>query len=75
MIGSSILRRNPSEPDPELDLPLPPNWEMEVTDDGYRYYVDHNNQRTHWIHPLAMENLLPGWVKIFDEHHGVVYFW
>uniref|UniRef100_A0A915D8K0 WW domain-containing protein n=1 Tax=Ditylenchus dipsaci TaxID=166011 RepID=A0A915D8K0_9BILA len=38
------------------------------------YYVDHNNKRTHWIHPLAQENLIPGWIKIFDDVHGVVYY-
>lgn len=60
--------------DPEADLPLPPNWEVEVTLEGIRYYVDHDHRRTHWIHPLAVENLLPNWIKIFDQVHGVVYF-
>lgn len=60
--------------DPEADLPLPPHWEVEVTPEGIRYYVDHDHRRTHWIHPLAVENLSPNWIKIFDQVHGVVYF-
>uniref|UniRef100_A0A914DD73 WW domain-containing protein n=1 Tax=Acrobeloides nanus TaxID=290746 RepID=A0A914DD73_9BILA len=74
MPGSSILDDSISVGTPESELPLPRNWGVEVTQDGFRYYVDHNNQRTHWIHPLAMENLPPGWTKIFDTNHGVVYY-
>ena len=70
--GNSILLEN--QEDEEVDLPLPSNWAVEVTPTGYRYYVDHNNRRTHWIHPLAPENLPPGWTKIFDENLGVVYY-
>uniref|UniRef100_A0A1I8A258 WW domain-containing protein n=1 Tax=Steinernema glaseri TaxID=37863 RepID=A0A1I8A258_9BILA len=73
LAGSSILSESlpgaPSE-----DLPLPVNWAVEVTPEGYRYYVDHNNRRTHWIHPFAKENLPQGWTKIFDQTHGVVYY-
>ncbi|KHJ98543.1 WW domain protein [Oesophagostomum dentatum] len=58
----------------ELELPLPPNWAIEVTPQGYRYYVDHNTCRTHWIHPLARENLPPGWNKIFQPSTGVIYY-
>ncbi|KAK6019539.1 WW domain protein [Ostertagia ostertagi] len=58
----------------EDELPLPPNWAVEVTPDGYRYYVDHNTCRTHWIHPLARENLPPGWNKIFQPNTGVIYY-
>ncbi|KAH7693629.1 WW domain-containing protein [Aphelenchoides avenae] len=74
LMGSSILHDGASLGAPEEDLPLPPNWDIEVTPEGYRYYVDHNNRRTHWIHPLAIENLPPGWTKIFDPQHGVVYY-
>ncbi|EPB70471.1 WW domain protein [Ancylostoma ceylanicum] len=56
------------------DLPLPPNWSISVTSQGYRYYVDHNTCRTHWIHPLARENLPPGWNKIFQPSSGVIYY-
>jgi scaffold protein salvador len=59
---------------PEEALPLPANWEIEFTPEGVKYYVDHNNRRTHWIHPLARENLPHGWTKIFDPQHGVVYY-
>uniref|UniRef100_A0A7E4V8P0 WW domain-containing protein n=1 Tax=Panagrellus redivivus TaxID=6233 RepID=A0A7E4V8P0_PANRE len=72
--GSSILNENASASLPEEDLPLPPNWAVETTADNFRYYVDHNNRRTHWIHPLASENLPPGWTKIFDESYGVVFY-
>ncbi|KAK0404049.1 hypothetical protein QR680_017257 [Steinernema hermaphroditum] len=72
-LGSSIL--SDSVPGAPLeDLPLPVNWAVEVTPEGYRYYVDHNNRRTHWIHPFAKENLPQGWTKIFDQAHGVVYY-
>ncbi|KAI1710858.1 WW domain-containing protein [Ditylenchus destructor] len=74
-VGSSILQENyPSTADAEADLPLPHNWELTTTPDGVRYYIDHNNKRTSWIHPLAVENLVPGWIKIFDQVHGVVYY-
>ncbi|KAI6172927.1 WW domain protein [Aphelenchoides besseyi] len=56
------------------DIPLPPNWDVDITPEGYRYYVDHKNCRTTWNHPLAVESLPPGWTKIFDQVHGVVYF-
>ncbi|VIO88722.1 Uncharacterized protein BM_BM5724 [Brugia malayi] len=55
------------------DLTLPPNWAVEVTSEGIRYYVDHNNRRTHWIHPLVKENLPLGWTKQFDSMNGVTY--
>ncbi|KAL3989568.1 WW domain family protein [Acanthocheilonema viteae] len=58
---------------PEEDLTLPPNWAVEVTPEGIRYYVDHNNRRTHWIHPLVKENLPLGWTKQFDSIDGVTY--
>uniref|UniRef100_A0A1I7S8G1 WW domain-containing protein n=1 Tax=Bursaphelenchus xylophilus TaxID=6326 RepID=A0A1I7S8G1_BURXY len=56
------------------DLPLPSGWDVDVTAEGFRFYIDHNNQRTTWVHPLAVENLPPGWTKIFDAVHGVVYY-
>lgn len=59
----------------KLDLDrLPPDWEVGITADRIRYYIDHKNGRTHWIHPLAPENLPLGWTKIFDSVHGVVYY-
>ncbi|TKR80705.1 hypothetical protein L596_014734 [Steinernema carpocapsae] len=72
-LGSSIL--SDSVPGaPSEDFPLPMNWAVEVTSEGFRYYVDHNNRRTHWIHPFVKENLPQGWSKIFDATHGVVYY-
>lgn len=58
----------------EEELPLPPNWAVEVTEDGVRYYVDHNTRCTHWIHPFMHENLPPGWTKVFKEDQGVIYY-
>ncbi|CAD6187200.1 unnamed protein product [Caenorhabditis auriculariae] len=61
--------------DPFVDEPtLPPNWAIDYTNDGIRYYVDHNNRRTHWVHPLVKDNLRPGWKKYFDPQLGVIYF-
>ncbi|KHN73576.1 Protein salvador -like protein 1 [Toxocara canis] len=73
-ISTSIVGESPSGGSAEEDLPLPPNWAVEVTADGIRYYVDHNTRRTHWIHPLVKENLPPGWIKQFDTSNGVVYY-
>ncbi|KJH50092.1 WW domain protein [Dictyocaulus viviparus] len=71
IIGNNCLMSGTPQQD---ELPLPPNWAVEVTHDGYRYYVDHNTCRTHWIHPLARENLPPGWNKIFHHNTGVIYY-
>jgi hypothetical protein len=60
--------------DDDDDECLPPNWAVESTADGFRYYVDHNTRRTHWIHPFAQENLPPGWTKRFDNELGVIYY-
>ncbi|KAI1704585.1 scaffold protein salvador [Ditylenchus destructor] len=51
-----------------------PTQSLTATPEGVRYYIDHNNKRTSWIHPLAVEHLVPGWIKIFDQVHGVVYY-
>ena len=32
-------------------LPLPHNWEEAITDDGRKFYIDHNTRRTSWIDP------------------------
>lgn len=71
IIGDDCLVSGSPQQD---DLPLPDNWAIEVTPQGLRYYVDHNTCRTHWIHPLAHENLPPGWRKMFTEQGGVLYF-
>ncbi|VDK60435.1 unnamed protein product [Anisakis simplex] len=73
-ISASIVGENISGGTVEDEVPLPPNWAVEVTADGIRYYVDHNTRRTHWIHPLVNENLPPGWIKQFDTANGVVYY-
>ncbi|MFH4975385.1 hypothetical protein AB6A40_002094 [Gnathostoma spinigerum] len=73
-INPSFNGNSLSDDQAEEDLPLPPNWAVEVTENGIRYYVDHNNRRTHWLHPLLKENLPPGWTKQFDTINGVVYY-
>lgn len=55
------------------ELPLPPNWEIEYTNENQKYYVDHHNRRTHWVHPLVHESLKPGWKKVFEQDKGVFY--
>ena len=32
--------------------PLPPGWERDVTAEGQVYYLNHNDQTTHWDRPL-----------------------
>lgn len=76
-----------SDGTPEEELPLPPNWTVDVTPENIRcvkvdreiqsvfsYYVDHNTRRTHWLHPLKQEKLPPGWRKIFSPETGVTYY-
>ncbi|CAI2356732.1 unnamed protein product [Caenorhabditis sp. 36 PRJEB53466] len=60
--------------DDSNELPLPENWAIEFTTENQRYYVDHSNRRTHWVHPLVHESLKPGWKKIFDPQKGVFYY-
>ncbi|XP_022103043.1 syntaxin-binding protein 4-like isoform X2 [Acanthaster planci] len=43
-----------------LDVePLPYGWEEAYTADGMKYYLNHVNQRTTWIHPVSSINHLP----------------
>lgn len=65
--------------------PLPDNWEMAYTDDGHPYFIDHNNETTHWLDPRLAhlqkeapldcdDDELPfGWEKVEDPHYGVYY--
>ena len=32
-------------------MPLPVGWSEFRTDEGYKYFVDHNTKTTHWEHP------------------------
>jgi hypothetical protein len=45
--------------------PLPPGWEMRITDDGVHYFVDHNTRTTTFQDPR------PGATKGYDYvvHH------
>jgi hypothetical protein len=35
----------------QLDLQLPPGWEVKMTPDAKPYYIDHNTATTHWEPP------------------------
>ena len=37
----------------QLQLTLPPNWEVKLNPEGKPYYVDHNTRTTHWAPPEA----------------------
>lgn len=40
---------------------LPPGWQVAYTNEGQMYYVDHNNQSTHWQLPAyATQNMYGG---------------
>jgi len=45
---------------PANQLPMPDGWEMKVTEQGEKYYVDHSNKKTQWEHPaITLVNILP----------------
>jgi len=66
-------------------LPLPHNWEEAITDDGRKFYIDHNTRRTSWIDPRdkiikphsfsdCLSNELPiGWEELNDELFGIYF--
>lgn len=47
---------NPDEP------PLPPGWEIRYTDDGVRYFVDHNTRITTFQDPRPGAPIKIGYV-------------
>jgi len=57
----------------QLDLSLPPGFEVAWTPDGRKYYVDHNTESTDWCHPLEKAGLPEGWEKIESPNFGVYY--
>ncbi|KAM3727077.1 Membrane-associated guanylate kinase, WW and PDZ domain-containing protein [Dirofilaria immitis] len=50
--------------------PLPPNWEIAYSDQGEKYFVDHNTGTTQWEDP---RNLPDGWEKVNDGIYGTFY--
>ncbi|VDN27404.1 unnamed protein product [Gongylonema pulchrum] len=50
--------------------PLPPNWEIAYTEQGEKYFVDHNTGSTHWEDP---RDLPDGWEKVSDGVYGTFY--
>ena len=56
-----------------LEDRLPGGWDVAFTDDGQKYFVDHNTNTTHWNHPLESECLPPGWQKVTSSQHGSYY--
>ncbi|KAL3981448.1 PDZ domain (Also known as DHR or GLGF) family protein [Acanthocheilonema viteae] len=50
--------------------PLPPNWEIAYSDQGEKYFVDHNTGTTQWEDP---RDLPDGWEKVDDGIYGTFY--
>ncbi|KAL3098831.1 hypothetical protein niasHT_024585 [Heterodera trifolii] len=58
--------------------PLPPNWENSYTENGEKYYIDHNTGTTTWddtrdtypLHNHHQQQLPDGWERIEDTIHG-----
>lgn len=44
----------------DTEEPLPPGWEMQMTEDGRKYYVDHVNKATTWHDPRDESAPAPG---------------
>jgi E3 ubiquitin-protein ligase NEDD4 len=42
-------------PTPSTNDDLPEGWERRVAPNGSPYYVDHNEQRTTWVHPRRLQ--------------------
>uniref|UniRef100_A0AC35U436 Membrane-associated guanylate kinase, WW and PDZ domain-containing protein 1 n=1 Tax=Rhabditophanes sp. KR3021 TaxID=114890 RepID=A0AC35U436_9BILA len=50
--------------------PLPPNWEVAYSDNGEKYFVNHNMGTTQWDDP---RDLPKGWEKAEDSKVGTFY--
>ncbi|CAB3406297.1 unnamed protein product [Caenorhabditis bovis] len=50
--------------------PLPPNWETAYTENGDKYFIDHNTGTTTWDDP---RELPPGWEQVDDPVYGTFY--
>ncbi|KAI1733209.1 WW domain-containing protein [Ditylenchus destructor] len=56
--------------------PLPPNWEVAYSENGEKYFIDHNSGTTQWEDPreVGPREILPeGWERVDDESHGTFY--
>ncbi|KAL5287456.1 MAGI3 family protein [Megaselia abdita] len=65
--------------------PLPPKWEKAYTENGERYFIDHNSGSSHWLDPRlskfqkksledCLDDELPyGWEKIDDPQYGTYF--
>nr|pir hypothetical protein K01A6.1 - Caenorhabditis elegans [Caenorhabditis elegans] len=49
---------------------LPPNWETAYTENGDKYFIDHNTGTTTWDDP---RELPPGWEQVDDQNYGTFY--
>ncbi|CAI2351680.1 unnamed protein product [Caenorhabditis sp. 36 PRJEB53466] len=49
---------------------LPPNWETAYTENGDKYFIDHNTGTTTWDDP---RELPPGWEQVEDQNYGTFY--
>ncbi|EGD80925.1 hypothetical protein PTSG_01509 [Salpingoeca rosetta] len=76
--GTQVTCSGPAEfigplVDQDDGLPLPPGWSVGRTEEGDRYFIDHNTMTTHWTHPFLLDPELPaGWENVRDQK-GAVY--
>ncbi|CAL2040458.1 unnamed protein product [Caenorhabditis brenneri] len=49
---------------------LPPNWETAYTENGDKYFIDHNTGTTTWDDP---RELPAGWEQVDDQNYGTFY--
>uniref|UniRef100_A0A0N5AHE8 WW domain-containing protein n=1 Tax=Syphacia muris TaxID=451379 RepID=A0A0N5AHE8_9BILA len=50
--------------------PLPPNWEIAYSEQGDKYFINHNCATTQWEDP---RDLPEGWEKVEDSAYGTFY--
>uniref|UniRef100_F1KSV9 Membrane-associated guanylate kinase, WW and PDZ domain-containing protein 1 n=1 Tax=Ascaris suum TaxID=6253 RepID=F1KSV9_ASCSU len=50
--------------------PLPPNWEVAYSEQGEKYFIDHNSGTTQWEDPRELPE---GWEKVDDRVYGTFY--
>lgn len=50
--------------------PLPPNWEIAYSEQGEKYFINHNSGTTQWEDP---RDLPEGWEKVDDGIYGTFY--
>lgn len=66
-VSNTNLSHDSDEP------PLPPGWTLDRTEQGQKYYIDHNTNTTHWAHPLNTDSLPAGWERVTSSNYGTYY--